>query len=88
MAQVTQVHPRNLKMPKKKKSARRGHNKQSIESEHYEVIEFTCPIRGKITQKVKVTRLKSKLVDPKQYIGGTDELDTIDSSEDELEAED
>ena len=72
-------------MARKKKASKkkRGHNKSSIEAEYYEEIEIDCPIRGKIKQKVKVTRLKSKLVDARQYIGGGDELDQIGSSSSE-----
>lgn len=29
-----------------------------VEKEYYKEIEFTCPIRGKVKQKVKITRYK------------------------------
>lgn len=72
---------------KKKSSKKRGHNKSSIEKEYYEEIEYTCPVRGKIKEKIKVTKLKSKLVDARQTIGGGDELDSYGSADDDDNSE-
>ena len=75
-------------MARKKKAKRRGHNKSSIEKEYYEEIEFHCPTRGLIKQKVKVTKLKSKLIDPYQMMGGGDELDSLEEVNEEEEISD
>jgi hypothetical protein len=49
-------------------------------------VEFTCPIRGKIKQKVKMKRLKSIKVDTRQLISHSNDIENLDKSS--LEDED
>ena len=49
-----------------------------IEEMYEKVIEFDCPVRGRVKQKVLVKRYKSQWLDPKQYIHNKDSLDKID----------
>jgi hypothetical protein len=49
-------------------------------------VEFTCPIRGKIKQKVKMKRLKSIKVDARQFISHSNDIENLDKSS--LEDED
>ena len=62
--------------PKAKKDPR-------IEREYYTEIEFTCPVRGKVKQKVKVKRYRSilKPLDtvPVSINSGEEEIDAADS---------
>lgn len=81
-------------MPKKKRKSskkRRGHAKKNIEKEYYEEVEYTCPDTGKkLTQRVKVTRLKSKFVSPWQRVVSANDIDVYDSDlpyEDDEESE-
>ncbi len=48
-------------MAKKKKAKKTSEKTDpNVLEEVYEEITFTCPIRGKVTQKVKVKKLKPK----------------------------
>jgi hypothetical protein len=41
-------------------------------------IEFTCPIKGKVKQKVKMKRLKSMKDNAKQVITNSEDLASLD----------
>lgn len=69
-------------MARKKRSKKKN---QDVEKEFYEEIEFDCPVRGKVKQKVKVKKLKSKLISYTQLIKSGDELGSIESSDDDVE---
>lgn len=52
-----------------------------------EWVEFQCPKRGLVRQKVKVKRLKKITHDPHRvFIGGTDIIDDLEKEEQELSA--
>lgn len=61
----------------KKKIKKHVFKDPSIEEIVETVMEFICPIRGKVTQKVKIKKLKSVKVDNKQAIA-SESLDDID----------
>ena len=44
-------------------------------------VEFICPKRGKVKQRVKMKKLKSVKVDPVQQIPATDEIDKMDEDD-------
>jgi len=50
-----------------------------------EQIEFNCPVRGRITQKVKVKRLKAVKVQQLDVVGTADVAEAIDAIDDGLE---
>jgi hypothetical protein len=47
-------------------------------------VEFICPKRGKVKQKVKVKKLKPIKVDGVQQVTAKDEIDKIDKEDDSL----
>jgi hypothetical protein len=49
-----------------------------------EWVEFTCPVRGKVRQKVKIKRLKRVTSDQRAFIGGRDIIDDIEAKEDDI----
>lgn len=77
---------KNVKAKTKKKEVYEEAEKldPTIEKIYEKTITFMCPIRGLVTQKVKVKRYKSKQVQAKEIVKGStedilskvDELDT------------
>jgi hypothetical protein len=65
--------------PKKGISKKQDPNIQEIVEVE---VEFTCPVRGKVKQKVKMKRLKSVKVDARQFIGQSDDIENLDKSSD------
>jgi hypothetical protein len=47
-------------------------------------IEFDCPVRGKVKQKVKIKRLKKGNGDYKPVIKASDAIDALDREDDGL----
>lgn len=45
-------------MPKKKKEEHKELKDPNVESVEWREIEYTCPVRGKVKQKVKVIKYK------------------------------
>lgn len=50
-----------------------------------EEIEFNCPVRGRIKQKVKVKRLKAVKVHQLDVVATSDAAEAIDAMDDGLE---
>lgn len=50
-----------------------------------EEIEFNCPIRGRVKQKVKVKRLKTVKVNQLDVVGTSDVAEAIDAMDSGLE---
>lgn len=70
-------------------------NGETIETIEWKSITYTCPIRGQVTQKVKVTRYKTKTVENRDYVRSSDPLindfdmkEITDSELDDLENND
>jgi len=45
-------------------------------------VEFNCPVRGKIKQKVKMKRLKKVKTDNRVFVGASDLFDSLDKEDD------
>jgi hypothetical protein len=59
--------------------------KEHIECEYFEEITYECPVRGKVVEKVKVTRLKAQKSPDKKLMYEYDFLnDDEDVSDEEL----
>lgn len=50
-----------------------------------EQIEFNCPVRGRVTQKVKVKRLKTVKIQHLDVVGTSGAVEAIDAIDDGLE---
>jgi len=55
-----------------------------IKEVYEEEIEFMCPVRGLIKQKVKVRKFKQLSSDQRQLIGAGDPLADVESKDDGL----
>lgn len=50
-----------------------------------EWVEFMCPTRGLVRQKVKIKKLKKVTTDPHRvFVGAKDIIDDLEAKEDEL----
>lgn len=49
-----------------------------------EWVEFICPKRGKVRQKVKIKRLKKILTEQKTFVGAQSIIDDLEKNEQEL----
>lgn len=49
-----------------------------------EWVEYTCPVRGLVRQKVKIKKLKRVSSEQKVVIGGRDIIDDLESKEDDI----
>jgi hypothetical protein len=47
-------------------------------------IEFDCPVRGKVKQKVKVKKLKTVEVNVGAIVNSSDDIDALDAKDNEL----
>src|SRR5579859_7468477 len=56
----------------------------NVENEAYEEIEFDCPVRGRMKQKVKVKKLKAREYGDTQIIGAKDANAEIEERDDGL----
>jgi len=56
----------------------------NVEDEAYEEIEFDCPVRGRMKQKVKVKKLKSREYGDTHVIGAKDPNAEIEERDDGL----
>lgn len=69
----------------KKKIKKHVFKDPTIEEIVEQEVEFICPVRGKIKQKVKIKRLKKLIVDNRTAIKATeDALDALDKEDDGL----
>lgn len=74
-------------MPRPKGAKNKGKKKPNdniVEEVEIEV-EFTCPIRGKVKQKVKVKKIKSIVPQHKNIVVSSDVVTDLDSKDDGLE---
>lgn len=71
--------PKGAKNKTKKKA-----NDDIMEEVEIEV-EFTCPVRGKIKQKVKVKKMKSMVPQYKNLVASSDVVTDLDAKDDGLE---
>jgi hypothetical protein len=57
-----------------------------IEEEYFEEIEFTCPVRGKVKQKVKIKKFKSfgEVAKLDQLAASRSKLDELEKNDDGL----
>ena len=57
-----------------------------IEEEYLEEVEFTCPVRGKVKQKVKIKKFKSfgEVVKLDQLAASRSKLDELEKKDDGL----
>jgi hypothetical protein len=47
-------------------------------------VEFNCPVRGKIKQKVKVKKLKKVVNDQRTFVGAQSIIDDIEKEEGDI----
>jgi len=74
-------------MAKKKKKVKAKTTKKAdpnVEKEYFKEVTFICPVRGKITQKVKVKKLKTRDVGDTQLIKASDTNSEIEKEDDGL----
>jgi hypothetical protein len=76
--------PPNKRHKSKKDYKRNNKVDPNVEDESYEEIEFNCPVRGKVKQKVKVKKLKAREYDDTQIIGAKDPNAEIEERDDGL----
>ena len=43
-----------------------------IEAVEYREVTYTCPVRGKVTEKVKVTKYKPQKIEQKDFVRSSD----------------
>ena len=55
-----------------------------IEELYEDTIEFICPVRGKVIQKVWVKRFRSSMDETVHYIPANDEIDELEKKDDGL----
>jgi hypothetical protein len=57
-----------------------------IEEEYFEEVEFTCPVRGKVKQKVKIKKFKSfgEVAKLDQLAASRSKLDELEKKDDGL----
>ncbi len=68
-------------MSKQKKEEKKAVG-PGVEAVEYREITFTCPTRGKVTQKVKVTKYKAQQVEQKDFVKSSDPvINDFDMSE-------
>lgn len=70
--------------PKGAKNKKHVFQDPSIEEVVEVEIEFTCPVRGKVKQKVKVKKLKKVSTDQKIFVGAQSIIDDLEKEEQEL----
>jgi len=69
----------------KKKIKKHVFKDPTIEDIIEQDIEFLCPVRGKVKQKVKIKKLKKLIIDNRTAIKATeDALDALDKEDDGL----
>lgn len=61
-------------MSKKKKEPVEEKLDDKVESIEWREITFTCPVRGKVTQKVKVVKLKPQKVEDRNIVRSSTSL--------------
>lgn len=49
-----------------------------------EWVEFTCPTRGKVRQKVKIKKLKKVKSEQKVFVGARDIIEDIEAKEEDI----
>lgn len=62
---------------RKKRTTKIKHPKKQIEEEYYEIIEFICPHRGLVRQKIKVKKLKTIKNNLPPLVQPCDDLDKV-----------
>jgi hypothetical protein len=70
----------------KNKTTKKPTHDPNVEEIVEEWVEFTCPKRGKVRQKVKIKRLKAMSADQRSIIGAKDMIDDLESKEDDISA--
>lgn len=71
--------------PKKASKAKKQAPKDPrVEETYEEEVEFICPVRGKIRQKVKIKRFKSLIPDSRTIVSSKSEIDAIEEKDDGL----
>jgi len=80
-------------MSKKKNTGIKIPTENMVEEISYRDVEFVCPVRGKVTQKVKVVKLKPYIPstkdvtmtsDPMINSSGVEELTEVEPTEEEV----
>lgn len=67
--------------PKGAKNKKHVFKDPTIEEIVEEWVEFTCPVRGKVRQLVKIKRLKKMSSEAKQFMGAQSLVDELESKE-------
>lgn len=55
-----------------------------IQRIYEEIVEFDCPVRGRVKQKVKIKRFKTLNEQTKQLMASSDDIDKLEDSDDGL----
>lgn len=55
-------------------SKKKEEKNSEFESVEYKEITFTCPTRGKVTERVKVKKYKAQIVEQKEFIRSSDPI--------------
>ncbi len=55
-------------------SKKKEENKPEVEAVEWKEISYTCPTRGKVTEKVKVTKYKAQKVEQKDIVKSSDPI--------------
>lgn len=69
---------------KNKKKTNHVFQDPQVEEIVEEWVEYTCPTRGKVRQKVKIKKLKKVNTEPKVFMGARDIIEDLESKEDSL----
>lgn len=79
---VSQKEVESMARPKGSKNKKAPNVAPDIEDVVEEWIEFYCPKRGRVRQKVKVKKLKKVVSDQKPPVSSNDVVDDIELEED------
>lgn len=66
------------------KSGPKKHKDPNVEDVIETEVEFDCPVRGRVKQKVKIKKLKPVENDARAIVGSSDDIDGIDGEETDL----
>lgn len=61
-------------MSKKKADVVDMKTRGEIEKTEWQEVTYICPVRGLVTQKVKVTKFKTKVVETRDFVRSSDPL--------------
>jgi hypothetical protein len=78
----------DMARPKGAKNKKHVFKDPKVESVVEEWVEFTCPVRGKVKQKVKIKKIRKVNMDGKMFVGARDIIEDLESKEGDISSTD